>query len=107
MIVENSADPEHIFYAHHGTEPRLDRKHGEKNPVSVTNSTQNLIEALIDVSQGAFIPPCRRRQYMHQAHNYTGDDGQVQGIHDDIFASARKGPEHKQIYSAALSETNS
>jgi len=88
MIVENSADPEHIFYAHHGTEPRLDRKHGEKNPVSVTNSTQNLIEALI-------------------AHNYTGDDGQVQGIHDDIFASARKGPEHKQIYSAALSETNS
>lgn len=65
IMVENAADPEHLNYAHHGTEARFDRKNGGKVQVHVTESTANgnIIEAQFGALNGAFIPPCTTYYY--------------------------------------------
>ena len=60
ILIENVADPSHVPFAHHGIQG--DRRQARPIPLTITQSTVDLIEATTDVpfkTTITFEPPCR------------------------------------------------
>jgi phenylpropionate dioxygenase-like ring-hydroxylating dioxygenase large terminal subunit len=65
-LIENVADPSHVPFAHHGVQG--DREKAEPIPITISQSTRDMIEAKIDrrfKTTITFEPPCHLEYEVH------------------------------------------